>query len=576
MTATTSAHAAGAVRHFGRFQLLQLLGKSARTMMWLAADARNGHEVVLAMPRSQATDRDTLEHWQHQARRASRVDHPALARVAELGEVERWPYIAYERGKAVTLSEMWGRKGLPASEIVPGAIQILQGLAFAHEAGVAHRDLQPAAVLLGDGGARLTGLGVAYADEADAQGAASLRQHREAAERDVLTFGLLLHHALAGAPALEQPDLGLAMQRMPPWGRDIVRLPWSGERPIAEGLRAIVNRSTDRQERQRYRNARTFAGALEGWWRSDGEHGGGPMALLADRLRSVGLLPSVPGGAARAARLAMMERERTNELSEIVLQDVALTFELLRMVNSAQVRNAMAAGSDPVLTIRRTITMVGLEGVRRAALSLRAWPGPLDDAQAAELASMIDAARLAARVAQALRPKGYDGEVVYLIALMQNLGRLVVQYHFPDEAQQIKRLMQPGPPEKPGEPESPGMNEDSASFAVLGIDIEALGVAVGRQWGLDDSVLSMIRRPPNHKPVRSPDCDADILRLSAGCANEVVEALAAEPARRQAMLQRTANRYARALALTPRDIEFAVQELLATREPGSTEAAATS
>ena len=561
MAVTPSTRAAGAVRHFGRFQLLQLLGKSARTMWWLAADPRAGTDLVLAMPRSQAADAAALERWLQQARRASRVDHPALARVLEFGEVERWPFIAYERGRAATLAELRRRdQGMPAAEVVPWAIQILQGLAFAHEAGVAHRDLQAVAVALGDGNARLMGLGVAYAEAAEPDGAAALQAQRAAAECDVLGVGLLLHLALAGTPALEQPDLTQAMQRMPPWGRDIVRLPWNGDQAIPDPLRAIVNRATDRQERQRYRNARTFAGALEGWWRADGEQGGGPLALLIDRLRSVGLLPSVPGGAARAARLALMERERTNELAEIVLQDVALTFELLRLVNSAQVRGAMAAGSAPVLTIRRTIAMVGLEGVRRAALPLRAWPGPLDDAQAADLQSLTDAARRAGRIAQRLRPAGYDAEVVYLLALLQNLGRLLVQYHFPDEAQQIRRLMQPAPPDKPGEPETPGMTEEGASFAVLGIDIEALGVAVGRHWGLDDSVLAMMRRPSPSKPVRGGDTDADLLRLSAGCANEVVDAMLAPLARRQALLHRVALRYGRSLGLTQRDIDQAVQD----------------
>ena len=120
--------------------------------------------------------------------------------------------------------------------------------------------------------------------------------------------------------------------------------------PVPEVLRAISNRATDRQERQRYRSARGMARALEGWMQAEGAAGGGPLALLIDRLHSVGALPSSPGSAARAARLALMDRERTNELAEVVLQDLALAFELLRWVNSAQVRAAAGgrqrAGAD--------------------------------------------------------------------------------------------------------------------------------------------------------------------------------------------------------------------------------------
>jgi non-specific serine/threonine protein kinase len=207
-----------------------------------------------------------------------------------------------------------------------------------------------------------------------------------------------------------------------------------------------------------------------------------------------------------------METERTMELAAVVLEDLALSFEMLRVVNTAQVRGAQVSGSGPVLTVRRAIAMTGLDGVRRAALALRPWPGPLDDAGAAELERVADRCKRAGRVAMALRPPAYDGEVVYLLTLLQNLGRLVVQYHFSDEAVQIRRLMQPAPPQREGEPEEPGMTEESASFAVLGADIEAIGAAVARHWGLDDSVLGMIRRHPLATPVRTADSDDELLR----------------------------------------------------------------
>lgn len=574
MAPNTPARAAGPVRHFGRYQLLQLLGKSSRTMSWLAADPRSGREVMLMMPRTQAADGAAMDRWLQQARRASRVDHPMLAHPVEIGEVERWPFIAYDRERRSTLAERRGRKALPAAEVVPWAIQILLGLAFAHEAGVVHRDLQPVAVLLGEGAPCLAGLGVAFPEHAEGDGPLALQAQRAEAERDVLAFGLLLHLCLAGTAALDQPDLLLALQQMPPWGREIVRLPWNAGLPIAEALRAIVNRSTDRQERQRYRNARTFAGALEGWWRAEGEQGADPMALLADRVRAVGLLPAIPGGAARAARLALMERERTSELAAIVLKDVALTFELLRVVNSVQARSTMAVGQGPVLTIRRTIAMLGLDGVRRAALALRAWPGPLDEGQAATLEAMMNRARLAGRFAQWFRPRGYDAEVVYLLALLQNLGRLVVQYHFPEESRQILMLTQPAAPDKPGDPETPGMTEEGAAYAVLGIDIESLGVAVGRYWGLDDSVLAMMRRPSVSRPVHGGDTDADLLRIAAGCGNEVADLYEAPAAKRAAMLQRVTRRYGRALGLTQHDIEVALQDAVAMQADTASEESA--
>ena len=569
---------ASSVRWFGRLQLIRLLGKSERTMAWRVADPRSGQELMLVLPRVQPADAAALEQWQLAARQAARLNHPQLAAVVEHGVQDGWPFVAYDPRDGSALAERSASKGLPGAEAAGLAAQALQGLAFAHEAGVAHHDLQPYLLLLSESGlVRVAGLAVAaeMAQRAGTAGTArqaaaapaidstTLSSQRQAAERDVLAVGVLLHGLLAGSGALEDADVGRVIQRLPPFsgtfGRDIVRLPWSTTHPIAEPLRAIVNRATDRQERMRYRSARTLLRALEGWLQTDAANDGGPLSLLADKLRAAGVLPSSPGAAARAARLALMERERTNELAAVVLEDLALSFELLRLVNTAQVRGAQVAGSGPVLTVRRAIAMLGLDGVRRAALALRDWPGPLQPAGALQLQTLVDRCKRAGRVAMALRPAGYDGEVVYLIALLQSLGRLVVHYHFADEAQQIRRLMQAAPPAREGEPDEPGMTEEAAAYAVLGTDIEGIGAAVARHWGLDDSVLAMVRRLPLATPVRSVEADDDLLRSVASCANEAVDALAEPAPRVAAAVQRVVQRYGRLLNITLRDLQAALQ-----------------
>ena len=566
---------ANAVRWFGRLQLLQLLGKSERTMAWRVADPRSGQDLMLVLPRVQPAGAAALERWQQAVRQASRLNHPQLAAVVESGVQDGWPYVAYDPRDAATLGEHLPARGLPGLEAASLATQLLQGLAYAHEAGVSHHDLQPYLLLVSDTGQlRLAGLGVACEMAhalAQAQAAAgtvpseggSLRSQREAAERDVLASGIVLQSLLTGQPALDEPDVGRVIARLPPYcgtnGREIVRMPWTTAQPVPEPLRAIVNRATDRQERQRYRNARTLLRALEGWQTTESGAAGGPLVLLADRLRTAGVLPGSPGGAERAARLTLMDRGRTIELAEVVLEDLALSFELLRLVNSAQVRGAQISGSGPVLTVRRAIAMLGLDGVRRAALALRPWPGPLNEAGAGELQRLIERCKRAGRVALALRPAGYDAEVIYLITMLQNLGRLVVAYHFAEESLQIRRLMQPAPAAREGEPEDPGMSEEGAAFAVLGTDIEALGNAVARYWGLDEGVLAMVRRHPVGTPPRGADGDDEILRVVASCANEAVDALALRTPRVAAALHRVVARYGRLLDFGVRELQAALQ-----------------
>jgi len=142
---------------------------------------------------------------------------------------------------------------------------------------------------------------------------------------------------------------------------------------------------------------------------------------------------------------------------------------------------------------------------------------------------------------------------VYLISLMQNLGRLLVQYHFPDDAQQIRQL-QVAPEATEDNPNPRGMNEQSAAYAVLGCDLESLGLAVARYWGLGEELQHMMRRQPQEAPVRHADDDIELLRLTCSLANELVDALGVPERKRQAAIELATRRYARALGLGLREI----------------------
>lgn len=252
---------------FGRFRLQRLLGKSAQTLVWLAVDPQDDAERVLVMPRAQVADRADLQRHVQTARMAMRVTHPGLAPPLEVGEHDRWPYAAYERGDSSTLVELTSSQGLPALDVARWSMQLLDGLAFAHEAGLAHRDIQAAMVAVdASGRARLMGLQIPPAGHAAADPGSSvtgLQAQRRDAERDVLAFGLVLHFALAGRHPVGQTDVAAAIALMPPQGREIVRLPWTTARPIPEALRAIANRATDRQQRQRYHSAHTLTQTLK-------------------------------------------------------------------------------------------------------------------------------------------------------------------------------------------------------------------------------------------------------------------------------------------------------------------------
>ena len=567
-------------RSFGRYTLQRLLGKSEASMVWLALDTRTSTEAMLSMPRVPAADAGAVGAWLLAARRGARLDHPNIAPVAECGVHDHWPFVAVERRSSVTLDEWLAQHPYPNGEEAALWIgSVLRGLAFGHDAGVAHHDVQFHTILINERG-QASVMALAVAPGADVGGAvaasrtavaraaptepSALRAQRAAAERDVLACGIVLHRLLTGVPVHDIADVGQVIDRMAMRGRPPVRLPWTTPLPVPEPLRAIVNRSTSAQVRLRYRSARTFLGALSGWREDAAEDDGGPIALLLDRLRTVGHLPALPGLAIRVQRITAIESQRTDEIASHLLPDLALSFELLKTLSSARVQGTQIPGNGPVLTLRRVVALIGVDGVRAAANSLRTWPGPLDEDGARGLRQTIEHVRLAGHVAQALRPAGYDGEAIYLIAVLQSLGRLLLRYHFADEAEQIHQLAQPLPANRgdgdAASTEEPGMAEEAAAFAVLGVDIEAFASAAARQWGLGDDILHMIRRLPADAPVRKPDSDDELLRIVASAANEAVDALELPPRKVAAALANVVSRYARTLHLTTRVLHDALQD----------------
>ncbi|PTT83756.1 protein kinase, partial [Pelomonas sp. HMWF004] len=385
------------------------------------------------------------------------------------------------------------------------------------------------------------------------------RAVRESAEEDVLCAGLLLHRILSGKPVLDEPDLQAVVQQLTPSSgqpsREIVRLGWETPHPIPDPLRAICNRATDRQARQRYHLARSFWRALDGWRQAATHDSGGPIVLLLDKLQRVGHLPTTFSGMHRFTGGSGLEAQHASALSEMVLKDMALSLELLRRVNNSlkQSGHMSGGGGETVLNMQRAIQMIGLNGLQMAANALKPWPGPLQPVAAELLRQLMARVNKAAQVAQALRPAGYDGEVVQLITVMQNLGRLLLQYHFPDDAQQIRQLMVPPEPTE-DQPHPAAMREQAAAYAVLGCDLDTLGSAVARHWGLGDELLHMIRRQPLDAAVHTARSDADAIRLTCSLANELVDALGLPEARRRAAVEVATRRYAKALSIGLRDV----------------------
>ena len=165
-TPATDATAAskGAVRWFGRLQLVRLLGRSDRTMAWSVLSAGSDQPMLLVLPRKQPAHAQALQHWQAAARQVERLKHPHLAPLLEVGLREGWPFMLHDMRNLSTVADTLGSRGMPGVDAVALLQQALQGLAYAHEGGVSHHDVQAYLMLVDDGGQlSLAGTGAALA-----------------------------------------------------------------------------------------------------------------------------------------------------------------------------------------------------------------------------------------------------------------------------------------------------------------------------------------------------------------------------------------------------------------------------
>jgi len=131
--------------------------------VYRARDARLGRNLAIKiLPAAFSTDQDRLQRFEREARSASALNHPNIVTIYELGQDGSTHYIAMELVEGNTLSELLLAGLLPIRKAIEIAAQIAEGLAKAHEAGIAHRDLKPGNLMVSkDGFVKILDFGLA-------------------------------------------------------------------------------------------------------------------------------------------------------------------------------------------------------------------------------------------------------------------------------------------------------------------------------------------------------------------------------------------------------------------------------
>ena len=157
MESPAVAHAADALeqkltagQRVKHYQIVNLIGEGGMGEVYLATDTILGRRVALkVLPAFVSKDPERLRRFTQEARAASRLSHPNVCVVHEIGETDDGrPFIAMEYVEGMTLRQRMRSHALKLGDVLDIAIQVAEALTAAHEAGIVHRDIKPENIVI--------------------------------------------------------------------------------------------------------------------------------------------------------------------------------------------------------------------------------------------------------------------------------------------------------------------------------------------------------------------------------------------------------------------------------------------
>ena len=269
------------LKSLGRYRIQGVLGQGAIGLVYDGLDPGLDRRVAIKTILTRKLDAEAARmvavRFEREVKAVARLNHPNIVQVYDFGTEGELAYIVleYVQGKELK-SILDAKEGFDLKTSFRLMAELLDALDFAHEAGIVHRDVKPANVLIdASGRAKLTDFGVARVTEpggsqADAtrigamvgtpaymspeqiQGGAIDRR------TDVFSAGILFYELLTGKKPFEGTQW--VLQKMiveddPAWPSTIVQIPSEIDRAVARALA--------KQPGNRYQTARKFADALK-------------------------------------------------------------------------------------------------------------------------------------------------------------------------------------------------------------------------------------------------------------------------------------------------------------------------
>jgi predicted ATPase/serine/threonine protein kinase/Tfp pilus assembly protein PilF len=387
----------GAGARLGHYRILGTLGAGGMGQVFRAEDLSLERQVAIkVLSGSAAGDRNAIDRLLREAKLASALNHPGIVTVHSIEEADGTHFLVMELVEGETLRARVARGALGLADLVSVGVQVAEALEAAHGAGLIHRDVKSANILLTPHGrAKVADFGLAKSllgGDADAGnttavaltatgavlGTASYMSPEQSrgeeldARSDIFSLGVVLYEAATGRLPFEGPTVLTVLHEIalvePP-------APSRVRSGLPRALDHVILRAMAKNRDRRFPSAGDVARAL----RELGEEGSGVLA------------PVIPAGGVATSDAGSRTPRVPNNLPHSLTSFVGRRDEMEDV--------------SRLLEQRRLVTLTGAGGCGKSRLAIQIARNVLesvpDGVWLAELASLADPGLLPQRIAGA-------------------------------------------------------------------------------------------------------------------------------------------------------------------------------
>src|SRR5438874_11685049 len=280
----------GAGTKLGRYEIRSKIGVGGMGEVYLAQDTKLDRKVALKiLPAEVASNQDRMTRFVREAKAAAALNHPNIAHIYEIDEVDGQHFIAMEFIDGETLRQCIRASHADLIKLLRYLQHAAEGLAKAHKAGIVHRDLKPDNIMITrDGHAKVLDFGLAKLVEPPGQdlerdsdlaseiatahhsipgivrGTSGYMAPEQAQGKtkdidqraDIFSFGCILYEAATGQKAFAGKDLLDSLHKIVHGPTPLIR---ELNRAAPDELQRIVRRCLAKDPDERYQTIKDVA-----------------------------------------------------------------------------------------------------------------------------------------------------------------------------------------------------------------------------------------------------------------------------------------------------------------------------